>query len=416
MIAPRTSRPAGAATALAAAVLGGAWIAACASAAEFPQRGLGRPSFLVNAVALPEGADSVEVRVTWEIPYAQLTFRKEDDWYRARYDVTVVLTDGGRQVAGDVWDRAVRAKTFEETRASRLAKGRQTLVVPPGKYEARVTVTDRTSRSTSVARAEVEAAFGSARIGLSEIRFVRYTEKGAEPNPGRDIPVGQAGNVAQVVLHPDLADEGSYVVRWRVEDAPDGAASGDTTVSLRSSPVVVEFPVAAEKLTVGAHRLEVRLQGAGGGAQESRKTTFFVRLTPTWFITHREQAQDVLDLIAPGDEARALEDADPSEWAAAVEAFWARHDPDPRTARNEFREEVHDRMEAAATLFDEPFRRPGWRTDRGQIFLKHGPPVRRTVRSADFEGPASELWEYESPRRLFFFVDERGTGEFFLRG
>jgi GWxTD domain-containing protein len=415
MTAGRAPRSAGAAATLAAAVLGGAWLAACASAAEFPQRGVGRPSFLVNAVALPEGPDSVGVRVTWEIPYGQLTFRQEDEWYRARYDVTVVLTRGGRQVAGDVWDRHVRAKTFEDTRSSRLAKGRETLVVPPGVYDLRVTVTDRTSRSTSVARAEVEAAFGSTRIGLSEIRFVRYTGSGAEPNPGRDIPVGQSGNVAQVVLHPDLADEGSYVLRWRVEDEEDEAASGDTTVVLHNEPVMVELPVAAENLTVGAHRLEVRLQGAGGGEHESRRTTFFVRLTPTWFTTQREQAQDVFDLIAPGDEARALEDAAPSEWAAAVEAFWARHDPDPRTARNEFREEIHDRMEAAATLFDEPFRRHGWRTDRGQVFLRHGPPVRRTVRSADFEGPASELWEYESPRRLFFFVDERGTGEFFLR-
>ena len=72
-------------------------------------------------------------------------------------------------------------------------------------------------------------------------------------------------------------------------------------------------------------------------------------------------------------------------------------------------------LETAATLFDEPFRRPGWRTDRGQVFLKYGRPVRRTVRSADFEGPASELWEYESPRRLFFFVDERGSDVYPVR-
>jgi GWxTD domain-containing protein len=277
-------------------------------------------------------------------------------------------------------------------------------------------MTDRTSRGTAIATARLEARFGSSRIGLSDIRFLRYTEGGeAEPNPGRDIPVGQSGNVARVVLHPELAVEESFVLRWRVEDAEDDAASGDTTVVLGDRPVPVEFPVRAERLQVGAHRLEVRLQGAGGGAQESRKTTFFVRLTPIWFTTHRQEAQDVFDLVAPGDEARTLDRVPDSGWAAAVEEFWARHDPDPATARNEFRQEIHDRMEAAATLFDEPFRRPGWRTDRGQIFLKHGRPARRTVRSADFEGPASELWEYDSPRRLFFFVDDRGTGEFFLR-
>jgi hypothetical protein len=67
-------------------------------------------------------------------------------------------------------------------------------------------------------------------------------------------------------------------------------------------------------------------------------------------------------------------------------------------------------------MFEEPFRKPGWRTDRGRILVRFGNPQRRTVRTADFEGPASELWEYDSPRRLFFFVDERGSGEFWLRG
>ena len=38
------------------------------------------------------------------------------------------------------------------------------------------------------------------------------------------------------------------------------------------------------------------------------------------------------------------------------------------------------------------------------------------VRTGGFDGPASELWEYESPRRTFFFVDERGSGEYWLRG
>lgn len=406
----RTARTA----ALAVLLLAGS--APVAAAAGFPQRSLGRPSFLVNVVALPEGPDSAQIEVTWEVAYGQLTFFQDDEWYRARYDVAAVLTDHGRQVAGEVWERRVRVGTFPETRSGRLAKGRQDLVVPVGKYDVRVTLTDRSSHSASTVEAKVEARFGSTRIGLSDIRFLRYTQDGVVPNDGRDIPVGQTGNVARVVLHPELAEVGSYVIRWRVEDEGDrDAVSGDTTVVLGTDPVPVDLPIATEGLTVGAHRLEVRLEGAGGGEQETRKTTFFVRLTALWFIEHRQEAQEVFDIIAPSDEAKALHAASPSEWAKKVDEFWARHDPDPTTPRNEYREQIEARMETAATLFDEPFRRPGWRTDRGQVFLKYGPPARRTVRPADFEGPASELWEYESPRRLFFFVDERGSGEFWLR-
>jgi GWxTD domain-containing protein len=390
---------------------------AASARADIPVRSETRPVFVLNAVALPRGADSARVEITWEIPFRELAFHDEERGLRARYDVTAVLARGSRQFAGDVWEERARAATFAEARGGKLAKSTRVLVVPPGEYELRATVTDRVAGTSSSVQTHLSVRLGPTRIGLSDLRFVRYTEGQAHANPGREIPVGEGGHAVRVTLHPETAIGGEFRVRWRLS-GPAGSAevSGDSTVVLGKEPFSMEIQVLSATLSAGVHHFEVRLEGLDGTLEESRKATFFVRLTPQWFVIHREDAFEVLETLGTAEEVRALREASDEGWAGAVEGFWSGRDPDPRDPGNAFRDAIQERMEAAASLFEEPFRRPGWRTDRGRILVRFGHPQRRTVRSADFEGPASELWEYDSPRRLFFFVDERGSGEFWLRG
>jgi GWxTD domain-containing protein len=68
-----------------------------------------------------------------------------------------------------------------------------------------------------------------------------------------------------------------------------------------------------------------------------------------------------------------------------VEAFWSRRDPTPDTFENEFKEEHYRRIVYANDHFGA--RLPGWKTDRGRIYIVYGPPD-RTV-----PGPASQCGE-----------------------
>ncbi len=58
-----------------------------------------------------------------------------------------------------------------------------------------------------------------------------------------------------------------------------------------------------------------------------------------------------------------------------IEEFWRRRDPDPNTAVNEFREEHFRRVAYANENFAAG--KPGWKTDRGMVYIKFGPPDRR---------------------------------------
>jgi GWxTD domain-containing protein len=55
-----------------------------------------------------------------------------------------------------------------------------------------------------------------------------------------------------------------------------------------------------------------------------------------------------------------------------IENFWLRRDPTPDTEENEFREEHYRRIAYANDRFASGI--PGWKTDRGRIYIEYGPP------------------------------------------
>jgi GWxTD domain-containing protein len=55
-----------------------------------------------------------------------------------------------------------------------------------------------------------------------------------------------------------------------------------------------------------------------------------------------------------------------------IEQFWYRRDPDPATSFNEFKEEHYRRIQYANERFTAGV--AGWRTDRGRVYIKFGPP------------------------------------------
>jgi GWxTD domain-containing protein len=55
-----------------------------------------------------------------------------------------------------------------------------------------------------------------------------------------------------------------------------------------------------------------------------------------------------------------------------IEEFWRRRDPDPDTDENEFREEYYERIAYTNEHFASGI--PGWKTDRGRIWIMYGKP------------------------------------------
>ena len=130
--------------------------------------------------------------------------------------------------------------------------------------------------------------------------------------------------------------------------------------------------------------------------------------------------QDVRYLITDQERSDFSRLTTDRERDAFVEAFWKRHDPMPGSAGNSFKEAHYQRLAYANSNF--AARLPGFKTDRGRIYILYGPPdnVQKhfSAARADLAVPYSwELWHYSYIPGIgkdvdFKFVDTCGCGEF----
>src|ERR1039457_4485140 len=82
--------------------------------------------------------------------------------------------------------------------------------------------------------------------------------------------------------------------------------------------------------------------------------------------------QDVIWMITD-EEARAFRTlSNDEERDAFIEQFWLRRNPNPDSPENEFREEHYRRIAYANEHFAAG--KPGWKTDRGHIYISFGKP------------------------------------------
>jgi len=81
--------------------------------------------------------------------------------------------------------------------------------------------------------------------------------------------------------------------------------------------------------------------------------------------------EDVVYIITDEERAAFKQLSNDEERDNFIEAFWQRRDPTPDTEENEFKEEHYRRIAYANEHFAAGV--PGWKTDRGRIYIVFGP-------------------------------------------
>lgn len=82
--------------------------------------------------------------------------------------------------------------------------------------------------------------------------------------------------------------------------------------------------------------------------------------------------EDVRWIITDEERAAFKKLSNDEERDQFIEQFWLRRDPTPDTVENEYKEEHYRRIAYANEHFAAGI--PGWRTDRGRIYIMYGPP------------------------------------------
>jgi GWxTD domain-containing protein len=138
--------------------------------------------------------------------------------------------------------------------------------------------------------------------------------------------------------------------------------------------------------------------------------------------------EDVTYIITDEERAAFRRLSTDDEREQFIEQFWMRRDPSPDSSENEFKEEHYRRIAYTNERFASGI--PGWKTDRGRIYITYGPPDENESHPSggSYERPYEEgggttstypfeKWRYRwiegiGTDIIIEFVDPTMTGEY----
>jgi GWxTD domain-containing protein len=127
--------------------------------------------------------------------------------------------------------------------------------------------------------------------------------------------------------------------------------------------------------------------------------------------------QDVAYIITDAERATFKALPSDAEREQFIEQFWLIRDPTPGTVYNEFKSEHYRRVAYTNEHFTTKNALPGWKTDRGRVYITYGPPDEIEDHAAAGTTTAFQQWRYKfiegvGTNVIIEFVDPTSAGEY----
>lgn len=227
----------------------------------------------------------------------------------------------------------------------------------------------------------------------------------------------------------------SYLVVRRVLDAETGQSVRSDVHKLyptRGSTAVIAdgFPVSA--LRTGTYVLELSVSSLRSGRSTAARKKFWtyrredfaagraLQPRPSFDARLQGAGPDALQFvdadsvlmwmryILSTDEARRVERLNAEGKRGFLSEFWIRHERETAETANQYLAKVVESNVRYSFL-----KRPGWKTDRGRIFILYGEPDRINNNYGGANLPDHEVWEYDRLEGgvVFVFFDRSGFGD-----
>lgn len=402
-------------------------------------------SFEAEAAAFRSATgEGGRVDVYTRVPHAALRFVRRDAGFQARYSVTVTAYHADRNdrprgvAATQTWEHTVPASNYAATQAEAAGDyAVAPLDLEAGRYVLNVEIADAASGRTASQRLLAEVPAFTSALAVSDLLLVeRYDSRAGAVTPVVASAVPVEGPPLTLFYEVYARQPERLRVRYTVRRPGPERRRGPLGLLFgrggrNETPPLVEraewfsaeggrtpaaFALRVDRFGTGDFVAEVRVERADGSVVAEREKAFSVRWTGL-----EEQLRDVdaaiaqLRYVAKDHEVRAMRAAPtPAERYRLFRAFWDKRDPTPDTPRNERMEEYYYRIAFADRNYGGAAARPGWSTDRGEVFIRFGEPDFVENRAGGQGSRPHQIWHYNRIGRRFLFVDESGRGEFRL--
>ncbi|GEM_PF-338074 len=386
--------------------------------------GVGLPYFEA-AVYRQFAFDKKNIRLTTicNFLYDDLAFEKSDSGgYNAKVKlITAVYNDKDRMVNSRVVEKEVFLDKYEMTnsRSDNITITNEFLV-EPGKYIVLLKAIDMKTQKQLQRKVNVEMPdYSKFELSLSDIRIYK------------DVVIDSLGRIIRFVPAYTNNFTNRMAVFYTAFDifSKQDTIAASIRLSMINSDDEAEIDTTFNKILIGqlttqllnisirelkhnAYTISVKVKTKKGKAETKRFVSFY------W--TEVPGTEEDIDLafrqmayIADTDSLDYYEDKSLADKQAYFKRYWKRHDPNPDTEKNELQDEYFRRVNYANQHFS-AFNMPGWKTDRGRIYIKFGAPDEIDRHPFDMDSKPYIIWRYYGIRKEFVFVDVSGFGDYRL--
>lgn len=399
--------------------------------------------FFADPVIFWKDNQTPYTEIYYQIPYEELQFIKnEAGTFSAKYEISsLVYDDDDNQLTGKLWKNEVKLDTYQETEYNaEYVIGLLPLDLPGDTRKIMVKLEDLVSGEKAEVERELEEEYLSpGKVLISELVFASNIEpviqdslfrKGdlnVTPNPPRLYGDLLTDLFVYYELY-DLSEDKDYQAHCEVLDRRNNSLISQT-VRVDSTSKEQYVRINIKNFSRGNYTFVLTI--SHGNTEVKRAGEF--RVLQSIFTQDYDITLQQIRYIASHEEYKTLKNLPPEDRLSGLIAFWQKRDPTPTTTYNEALLEFYRRIRYANQKWDTYI--PGWKTDRGRIYIKYGPPddieyhpFERGLKEHWVDIPASmetatvhayQIWNYYSleghqQKKEFIFIDFDGRGEYEL--
>ena len=382
------------------------------------------------------------VEIYYSFNRKELKFTQEEQTYQAKFFLNLIIEDKlGNMVENRMWNRGSKVNRWEETQIDYMILDQAEVILKPGDYLLKLSVTDLGSERQGEASSELKVkAFGEEDLQLSDLELAfqiepdtsigRFTKAGRKilPNP-LGVFTHQRGMVYfyaelyNLIVLPGADPD--YVLSFTVLDSAGRKVKdfGSQTLKKPGNSAVVLSGINVSTLPQGNYIFQVEAQDKETGQKASVTKNFTIlgeeveRGKSLASLEEVERFKQDVTYLATTGELDMFDQLTQEGKKRFIEEFWRKRDPHPDTPINEFKVEHYRRIAYANFNFSRTREaNDGWNMDMGRIYILHGEPSEIERHALSAENKSWEQWNYNELEggTYFIFIDEDGYGVYRL--
>lgn len=420
------------------------------------------PNFFFESIVIPhENEEQAQLVFIFRMDNSFIPFKKisGDENLKAPEDAefysiarlnTEIFKGGSSQkelkntatISRDLWQDTLYTKSYDETKSKKMfASGRLVTELDPGMYNyvLQLSLMEETNERNSQRRNVKIENFKTKKTGeIYLINSGAITSSLEVINLGDNVLYGKDFQALIRIPNYNPSQEYSLVVnKAKVNNKDTSNVEIVKTLPINASQIVTNaklsllqsentalevkqgegsftyalIEVPNSEFENSVYNLELKSNSDKKPLAHKVVRSFWPDIPPS--LLNLDISIEMMKYIVSEDQLKNLKKGSAKEKENKFRAFWEKRDPTPDTEYNELMTEYYNRIHYAFVEYRSPETPNGQDTDRGEVYIKYGPPNSRD-RSFPKKGKVIETWTYDN--RTFVFEKGSGFSEFMLVG